>query len=334
MAIGKGQPMFDVVLSNMLIDYANGNFVGLEAAPLMPVSQTRFQWVQFDDDAIYSGNNTRAPGEQVKRFTSDFGQTEGDLDYHDIEYFLPREFTRLKDVDGIDREDQAMRRSAYAIELEQELSIVGTLINPANYPSTNKVTLTGSNQFSDPTSNPIRTFQIARNAVYDQIGEYPNKTVMSINAFQALQEHPQTAARIRNYQNSSSLQAQAEAIAAIYGLGRLLISTAAYRPIGTPLSNPRVKIMPNQVLMTYTPDAPANPSQGNEIQGGRLIPNPNSDRSVPSAAYTFILDGRTIYAEVPYEDRPHKAIVYPSGSAYKTVITQSVGSYLISNPVA
>jgi hypothetical protein len=334
MAIGQGQPKFDVVLSNMVIDYSNGNFVGLDIAPLVPVTQDRFQWVRFDDDALYVGNNTLAAGEQVRRFTSDFGTDEGDIEHHDIEYFLPRRFIRQKAVDGVDREDQAMRLSGGAIRLEQELSIVGTAINPDNYPSTNKITLTGSNQFSDPTSNPIRTFQTARNAVYDQIGEYPNKTIMSINAFQALQEHPQTRDRIRNYQNSSSLQAQAEAIAAIYGLGRLLISTAAYRPIGTPLSNPRVKIMPNQVLLTYTPDAPANPNQSNEIQGGRLIPNPNSDRSVPSAAYTFVLDGQVIYAEVPYEDRPHKAIVYPTGAAYKMVITQAVGSYLISNPVA
>jgi hypothetical protein len=75
-ATPTGNQLFDVVLTNMLLGFANGKFVGLDVAPLIPVDQYKFEYVRFDDDALYLNPSRRQPTEEVKRFPSDFGSSE------------------------------------------------------------------------------------------------------------------------------------------------------------------------------------------------------------------------------------------------------------------
>lgn len=334
MATPTGNQLFDVVLTNMLLGFANGKFVGLDVAPLIPVDQYKFQYVRFDDDSIYLNPSRRAPTEEVKRFSSDFGSSESEVFEYAIEYELPDQYIRTKRVHGVDLERRAMMRSAYSIELEQEFTILTKLINPANYPTSNKITLSGSAQFSDPSSNPRLAFQTARNAIYDQCGVYPNKTIMSMNAFQALQRHPATTDRFSGYANRSNLIVNADDIAEIYGLGELMIATAAYRPLGTALSAARVKMVTNHIWMGYCPSVPKTSTELNELVGGRMLPNPNHDMANPAAMYTFVLDGQAMVAESPYFERRTKTHLYPTSATYNPEITQATAAYLFSSVVA
>jgi hypothetical protein len=157
---------------------------------------------------------------------------------------------------------------------------------------------------------------------------------MSMNAFQALQRHPATTDRFSGYANRSNLIVNADDIAQIYGLGELLIATAAYRPLNTALSAARVKMMTNHIWMGYCPDVPKTSTELNELVGGRMIPNPNHDMANPASVYTFMLDGQAMVAETPYFERRTKTHLYPTTATYNPEIVNSTAAYLFSSVVA
>jgi hypothetical protein len=319
--------------------FGNGNFIAEEVAPTIQSAQYKGKYVRFDDSSITLLPTRRVPGAEILRFGSDYGTDEYEIFQDAIAYELPKEVIRTSGVTGVNLDMRAMRQSRYMHELRREFDLTQLIFNPAVYASTNKITLTNSGatnqlQLNDPSSDIEAIFQNAQTSIFDQTGYYPTVTVMSLNAFQAIQRHPVTKDKFKYYQNSSNLQAQADAIAAAYGLGKLLIATAAYRVAGASLTVARTKMVTNQIWMGYVPQYPETPESRNDLGYGSALGHPEADMATPAALYTFALEGEVLVAEPVWYEEENRCYYYPTISNRTPIMTQATAAYLISSVTA
>lgn len=330
--------IFDYVLTKFAIGFNQaGKYAALQIAKMVYVGQYEGKYLKFDDDAIYKMDTARAPGEKIRAFSSTFGSDDYKVGQEAIAYKLAREHLRSVGVTGVALDRRAMMLTRAAIDLVNEFKIAALLQNPANYPATNRQTLSGASQVSNPASDLILMFQQINQVILDATGEYLNQATMTRNVFNAIQRHPQTRELLKYYPNSSNLMVQIQAISDIYGLGTIRIPNAAYRPEGSPLSQPRQKIWNNCILCAYVPGDGANKSmtaEGQEGERSGYEAAPQSDMAMPSAFQTFGLEGETLLAEPTVYDEMSRSYYYPLISSLDAKITNPQAAYLISSASA
>lgn len=129
-------------------------------------------------------NQVEFTAEEVDGSTTDYG-LEDSIPYADIEN-APK---------GIDPRAQAVEYIMNLIALDREVRVASLVFNAATYPTANKLTLSGSSQFSDTTSHPIKTISDA----LDSCVVRPNTMVIGRPAFSVLARHPEiVSACLRN----------------------------------------------------------------------------------------------------------------------------------------
>ena len=81
----------------------------------------------------------------------------------------------------------------------------GLATTAGNYPTGNKVTLSGTSQWSDysGTSDPCADIETAKEAVRAKIGKRPNTVAMGAAVWAKLRLHPKIIDRIRDRLGSS-----------------------------------------------------------------------------------------------------------------------------------
>jgi hypothetical protein len=332
--INSADTKFDYVLQNFAMRLGNGSLIADDYAPIVPTDQYNFKYPRFDDSALTLFNTNRAFGERIKHFSWDFSTDLASISEQAIAYKLTKESLRTAGVTGVNLDQMATRKVKYALDLVREYDISQLISNPANFPTGNKVTLSGSTQWSDPSSTPGLDIDRARTAIFDKCGYYPNVTVASLNAFKALQRHPETTGRFRGNSNSmNNFFATEKAIAEAYGLGKLLIGNAAYRPEGAPLTDPRLKMYTNLIWMGYVAEFGDKSSYLDDEQnyGNGFNGHPEADMGQASALYTFVLRDEAMFFEPVVDDKMTRSYYYPAVQNKTPVITQSTAMYLISN---
>lgn len=302
----------DPILTTAAQGYKNAEFVGMTLFPSVPVQQRGGKIITFgrEDFRLYATG--RAPGSNTKRVM--FGHAAGSyaLEQHALEGVVPFELQdEAERVPGIDLGGGAVRKVQDIIGLRLEKAQADLATNAANYGSGNKVTLSGTSQWSDfssGVSNPENDIETAKEAIRSQIGKRPNTIVMGAAVWAKLKQHPRIIDRIK-YTGRDS--ATPDLIANLFGVQRVLIGDALYENAAGAL----VDVWGKSVVVAYT-------EVGGIAEMGR-----------PTFGYTYRLGGYPI-VEQPYQDRNAKSWVYPVTDEVAPVIAGSAGGYLISAVVA
>lgn len=335
--INAADTKFDYVLQNFAMRLGNGSLIADEYAPIVPTDQYNFKYPRFDDSALTLFNVDRAFGERIKHFSWDFSTDFATISEQAIAYKLVKESLRTVGVTGVALDQQATRKTNYALDLDREFRVSQLISNPVNFPTGNKTTLTGTTQWSaGTTSTPSLDIDLARTAIFDKTGFYPNVTVCSLNAFKALQRHPETRNRFNSNANSTNnFFASEQAIAQAYGLGKLMVGNAAYRPEGAPLTDPRLKMYNNMFWMGYVAEFGDKSSMLDAEQSYGTVNNfnghPEADMGQASCLYTFGIRDEIKVFEPVYYDEMTRSYYYPAVSNRTPVITQATAMYLFSN---
>jgi hypothetical protein len=335
--INTADTKFDYVLQNFAMRLGNGSLIAEEYAPIVPSDQHSFRYPRFDDSALTLFNMDRAFGSRIKHFSWDFSTDRAEITQEAIAYKLTKESLRAVGVHGVALDQQATRKTNYALDLSREFRVSQLISNPINFPTGNKLTLVAGTQWSAPTtSTPSLDIDAARTAIFDKTGFYPNVTVCSLNAFKALQRHPETRSRFSNNSNSmNNFFASEKAIAEAYGLGKLLVGNAAYRPEGAPLTDPRLKMYNNMFWMGYVAEFGAKSSMLDAEQSygetASFNGHPEADMGQASCLYTFGIRDEVKVFEPVYYDEMTRSYYYPAVASRTPVITQATAMYLISN---
>lgn len=301
----------DPVLTEIARGYHNSEMVGMALFPSVQVQERGGQIITFSKEDFRLYNTRRTPGSKTNRVQFGYSGASYALEDHSLEGMLPRELGSESNAAGINAEARTVMgvQNIMALRLEYQQAVLAT--TAGNYAAANKVTLSGTGQWSDFTSgvsDPVANIETAKDAIRAATGRRPNTLVMGAAVFSKAKQHPKIVDRIKY---TGRDVATPELLASLFGVSQVLVGDAIYESAAGTLADVWGKF----VILAYT-------AKGTMAQMGE-----------PTYGYTYRLSDYPI-VESPYEDRNAKAILYPVTDAAAPVIAGADAGYLISAAVA
>lgn len=305
----------DPVLTTVAQGYQQNELIGSALFPTVSVGMRAGNIITFGREDFMLYNTQRAPGENTRRVQFGYAGSPYALVDYSLEGALPIEIQQEAESSmngfSIDMASMTIKKVQDIMSLRLEKAQADLARNASNYGASNKVTLSGTSQWSDysGTSNPINNIETAKEAIRAATGKRPNTVVMGAAVMSKLRAHPIVVDRMKY---TGRDVATAEILASLFGVQRVLVGDAIYsNDAGTAFTD----VWGKDVIVAYT-ELSSLASMG-----------------TPSYGYTYNLAGYPI-AEQPYFDRNAKSQFFPVTRAEAPVIAAATAGYLITNAVA
>ncbi|MCC7413327.1 MAG: major capsid protein [Gammaproteobacteria bacterium] len=302
--------VIDPILTTVAQGYKNADMVGDALFPVVPVDQRGGKIVSFSREDFRLYATGRAPGANTKRVQYGYASTPYALEQHALEGQVP--FELMQDaaaVPGIDQGSIAVMKTQNIIALRTEKARADIATTAGSYGAANKVTLSGTDQWSDPAaSDPNGDIETAKDAVRAKTGRRANTVVLGAAVFAALKVHSKIIDRIK-YTGRDVVTT--DLLAALWDVRQVRVGDAVYENDAGAL----VDVWGKFVVVAYT-------------ELGSM-----ADMGLPSYGYTYRLRSYPI-VEQPYQDRNAKSWIYPVTDELSPVMAAADAGYLISAAVA
>lgn len=222
----------DPHLTAIAIAYRNGRMIADDVLPRVPVGKQAFKWWKFNLAEGFTVPETLV-GRKSKPNQVEFNATEetSSTEDHALDAPVPQ-----ADIDNApanyDPLGHATEQTANLIMLDRERRVSSIVFNPDSYATGNKVTLSGTNQWSDATSDPLVVITDALDGVIMR----PTIGVLGRRTATVLRRHPKI---VKAYNGSSGdegmvplqfLAEQLELEAIYIGEARLNIARPGQNP--------------------------------------------------------------------------------------------------------
>lgn len=305
--------VIDPVLTQIAQGYKQLELVGNYLFPQVNVGLRGGKIITFGKEDFMLYNTQRAPGGATGRVQ--FGYSSGNFALVDqsIEGAVPIEMQQ--EAEGLEKGFSVnmgmigVRKAQNILALRLEKSQADLARTAANYGAGNKVTLSGTSQWSDFTnSDPIANVETAKEAIRAATGKRPNVMVMGPAVMSKLRQHTKIIDRTKYTGRDVPT---AELLASLFGVDKVIMGEAIYANDAGTFAD----VWGKDVVLAYT-----------ELSS-------LADMGTPSYGYTYNLSGYPI-AEVPYWDRNTKTQYYPVTRSEQPVIAAASAGYLITNAVA
>ncbi|MGA7933273.1 MAG: hypothetical protein WCA35_06975 [Kovacikia sp.] len=213
--------------------------------------------------------------------------------------------------------------------LKHEIEAATIATNPALYATTNRITISGGDQWNNADTDPDPIIRRGRSAVADQCGREPQVAVIGRYVFDSLASKYSGNFTSVGTNPGVKPQLTLQTLAQIYGFQQIEICDAIVKRGGV-----KTKLFGNHMVMGVV-----NPAA---INGNRLPYRPNGQINAitPSYGYTYVYRNNPLMYQ-PYYDNDRSATVYKLDFDRKVVVTgkdeQSnliTFGYLIANAVA
>lgn len=222
-AVGPSAVHANTILSNMSVQYANDEYIGVQLMPVTPVPKrsdayaiyTKRDRLAYPDDSLTS----RARASEITESRSTDNYSVKDYGY-----------SNFVSADTIENEDGAFDEMLdlqlsvdEGIAFREELRIAAVLTNTANFASGNNVTLSGTSTWDQATSNPIKDLQAAGAALWSGRGPTRKIAYCSLDVFNVLARNPSILDLFKYVKDGLATRQQ---IAGFFGWDDLLIGAA------------------------------------------------------------------------------------------------------------
>lgn len=302
----------DPILTAVARGYRPQNAMVAEALfPIVEVGQRAGTIIKFGPDEFKLINTARAPGSNTKRVQFGYGSDKFSLIDHSLEGAVPKE--RLQEanaVPGIDLAQGAIRTVQGLMSREREWQAAQLAVNPANYDASNKATLSGTDRWDNPASDPAADIDEAREVIRQRTGVKPNKMVVAPRALTALRRHPKILDRMSTA--SDRPPATIEQLQRILEIDQIVEAESVYYDEANKIF---VDMWTTSVVLAYT------------------TPASLAEMGSPSYGYTYRLTGMP-EVEEPYQERNPKTWFYPVTDAYQAVLAGASAGFLFSSVVS
>lgn len=307
----SGARVVDPILSTVAQGYKHNEMVASALFPQVGVPLRGGNIITFakEDFMLYASG--RAPGENTKRVSFGYTGSAYALVDYSLEGQVPIEIMQEgQNGPGIDHAAMAVNKVSAIMALRLEKQAADIARTAGSYASGNKVTLSGTGQWSDftGTSQPIQNIETAKDAVRAATGKRPNTIVMGAAVLAKLRQHPVVVDRMKY---TGRDVATLEILASLFGVQQVLVGDAVYASDAGVFSD----VWGKDVVVAYT-------------ELGSV-----ADMGAPSYGYTYNLNGYPLVEEA-YYDRNSKSWVFPVTRAEAPVLASAAAGYLITNAVA
>lgn len=306
--------LVDPVLTGIAQGYKQLDFIGNLLFPTVQVGQRAGKIITFGREDFMLYASERAPGENTKRVGFGYAGNPFALIDYSLEGALPIETNQETSSPDkgytIDMARMTMMKTMDIMALRLEYQQAQLARNLANYSSTNKVTLTGTSQWSDysGTSNPIKDIETAKEAIRAKTGKRPNLLIIPAAVMPVLRQHPVIVDRMKY---TTTNVADASFLAGLFGVRNVVMGEGIFANDAGVFSD----IWGKDVILAFTETASL------------------ASMGTPTFGYTYQLRGYPL-AETPYYDNNAKSWYFPVSRCEAPVIAAQDAGYLIKNSVA
>ncbi len=294
----------DPVLTNLAAGYINEEFIGDKVLPRVTVQKEggkvplfgKSQFVEHRTErAIRAESNVRDP-DGVK--TIDFV-----LEEHDIATRL--DYREKQEADfALDAIETA--NTMEILRLGHELQVARLAQNTASYATGNTLALSGSDQFTDPASDPLGVVMDAKAVVRAQIVREPNTMTMGYETYRALRRHPQLVGLLST---NKDRVLTLDDLKRFFEVDEIHVGKAVHSTDGNTVRD----IWGDNIILSYT---------AREVDGKRSY-------RVPSFGYTLVKQG---WPQVDrYTDVGGKVEFIRATEIYKPFVLANAAAYLITD---
>ena len=207
-------------LTAIALAYSNRAYIADQVLPRVPVGGREFKWLQFNRAELFTIPETMVGRKGVPNEVQ-FGGTEvaGFVRDYGLDDVVPNEDITSAPA-GYDPIGRAVEGVAELIALDREKRVADLVFNTNTYPTANRTTLSGTDQWSDYTnSDPYSAIMSALDGMLMR----PNTAVIGRLAWSKLRVHPKiTAALAPSSNGNSSTSNAAGAPASVQAVADLL----------------------------------------------------------------------------------------------------------------
>lgn len=300
----------DPVLTQFARGYSQAGLVGRVLFPRADVPVRGFKTVQFGKEAFRLYNTRRAPGTATKRITFGYDGVPAALNQHALDAVVPREHVgEAAAVPGIDLQQEATQMVLSAMQLDEEVEAATKATTAANYATENKVTLSGSDQFTHASSKPKDLINEGKEAVRSKIGRDPNTLLITKPTFYALDDHPLLLDKLK-YTTSDNITT--DFLAHYFNVDQVVVADAVYT---SGAESEFSDVWGNFAVLAFVPKGPTQSVR------------------VPSFGYTYALRGHPFVEQTRW-DGDSKSWINGVTDERSVELVGAEAGYLITNPVA
>lgn len=303
------------VLTSIAQGFKQNSPVGQILFPQVDVAQRAGNIITFgrEDFMQYTGL-VRAPGGATKRVQFGYAGSAYALVDYSLEGSLPIETLQEAQASAngfsIDMAEVTLRKTMGIMDLRLEIAQAALATTLGNYPANNRVTLSGTAQWSDYSgvSSPAAVIETGKEQIRASTGKRPNVLVLGPVTFARLRQHPQ----VRDYIKYANREVATPAILAeFFGVSQVVVGDGIQATDAGVFSD----VWGRHAILAYTEtDTLAN-------------------MGAPTFGYTYNLSGYPLVEE-PYYDRNSKTWYFPVTRSEAPVIAGSSAGYFIQNAVA
>ena len=309
-----GARVIDPILTTVAQGYSSQEFVGEHLFPTVFVDQAGGQVIEFDRDAFRLYNSRRSPGGNTAEVQFGYFGRPFALQNHRLQGVVPREHNRdAAQVAGIDMGAIGVNATMRALGMGLEVDRATLATTLANYPASNRITLSGGTKWSAVTGAPLTDVDTGREAIRQACGLYPNVAVFSAQAFNACKNNANVVQRFQ-YNGAAGTDASMitpAMLAGLFNIKKIVVGAAVYWND----ANAAVDVWGNNVVLAYVP----------EDQAGMR------SQYDPSYGYTYTMRGHP-QAEQPAWDNDKASWKYPVSLERAPVLSGITAGYLIQAP--
>lgn len=307
MTMNAGQVrVVDPILTNHVRGYRNAAFVGSLLFPSVEVTVSAGRVIEFGKEDFMLYNARRAPGGATKRIEFGYVGKPYALVRDSLESKVPREFARdAAAVPGVDLGMRAGTKCMNSLTLAVEFEQAALATSAANYADANKVSLSGTDQWTHADSKPTDVIEEGRQTIRNSCGIYPNVMILGPVSYAALKNNAYITNRFRNVDIIT-----AEMLAKLFELDQVVEGKAVTADQNGVFSD----VWGNYAVLGYAPKSPSGVEE-------------------PSYGYTYTMRGHPL-VETPYWDGNTKSWIYGVSYERAPVLAGMSAGYLISSPAA
>ena len=277
-------------LTAVALGYRNLAMIADQALPRTPVPAETYKWMYYPYAELFTvpatlvGRRGRVQrvefsGQEQSGLTHDHGLETG-IPYSDIN---AAEALRAAGVSAYDPEARATQGLTDLVLLDREVRVAKMVQDPTNYAPARRLVLSGSDQFSDPNSDPIKVFKALQ---YSTMIYRPNTWVMGRDCWTGLSSHPKLVNAIRGNVTGSGIIKPQELVDLFSGEGlKQILIGESFVNINKPGQAPQLARTWGKSIQMYYLDNALPPEMGGitfgwTAQFGTRIAGSWDDRNV------------------------------------------------------
>lgn len=195
------------ILTQFAIGYRNPQLIARQVAPVISTPTESGTVFSFGKEGMMLYNTERALRANAQKMDFYLTKTTYRCVEHALETSLDYKELEAAQRYGADQvlklEQRAINMVQRALEVELEKAVADILFGASYYATNNKVTLSGTSQWTDKSNaDPIKNILDGKAAARDDMGVEPNTVVFGYDAWRSFREHPTVLDRIKYSQRA------------------------------------------------------------------------------------------------------------------------------------